>query len=210
MGDEGSGPGFYSPRMAARVARVRYQSFQAWAKANLLHAKKIVIGDRSENIYTFRDLLLIRLIVRLRAAGARPKAIKVALETIALMSDGDRDAWMRATMVVNAGVVVAFLPDKPEWNPIAASRGPQKLAAVFFPELIQQLRDELVPPDRFPYVEINPNILGGAPVIRGTRISTQAIISVRESGVDPREAYPDLTEEQIENAEAYEEFLGAA
>ena len=84
------------------------------------------------------------------------------------------------------------------------------MAVVFFPELINELRDELVPPDRFPEIEVNPDVLGGAPVIRGTRISTRAIVSTKESNRAPREAYPELTREQIANAEAYEEFLRAA
>lgn len=204
------GTGLYSPRVAARVARIRYQNFQAWAKANLLRPKTFTFDHRVENTYTYRDLLLIRLIVRLKAAGARPRQIKAALDTIALMSGGDPSAWMRSTMVVDSGVVVAVLPQKPEWNPIAASKGPQKMAVVFFPELIQQLKDELVPPDKFPHIEIDPEVLGGEPVIRGTRVSTRAVVSIKEAGQDPRDAYPQLSDEQVANAEAYEEFLKAA
>ena len=84
------------------------------------------------------------------------------------------------------------------------------MEVVFFPELIQELKDGLVPPSQFPYVEVDNEVLGGMPVIKGTRISTRAVASVKESGGDPREAYPDLTREQVENAEAYEEFLVAA
>ncbi len=64
--------------------------------------------------------------------------------------------------------------------------------------------------DLGPDVEVDPEVLGGAPVVKGTRISTRAVASVKESGADPQEAYPDLTEEQVANAEAYEEFLLAA
>ena len=203
--------GLYSSRVAARIARIRYQSFQAWSKAGLLARVRVETGGkRAESVYTYKDLLLIRLIVRLKAEGARPKSIKAALDTIALVSDGDPDAWMRTTLLVTDGIIAVVFPGKPEWNPMAASKGPQKMAVVFFPELIEQLRHDLVPPDQFPHVDVNPEVLGGAPVVKGTRISTRAIVSVKESRQNPLEAYPDLTAEQVANAEAYEEFLKAA
>lgn len=206
----GFGVGAYSPSVAARVARIKYQNFQAWAKANLLRPTTVALDKKNENVYSYKDLLLIRLIVRLREQGIRPKQIKAALDTIALLSGGDKDAWMKATIMVTGGVVAVVLPEKPEWNPVAASQGPQKMAVVFFPELIEELQAELVPPEQFPYIEVDPEVLGGAPVVKGTRISTKAIVSVKESGQDPHEAYSELTDEQIENAEAYEEFLAAA
>ena len=59
----------YSARIAARVARVRPQTFQAWIKADLIRPQKFVSGKRSENTYTYDDLLLMRLIVRLKEQG---------------------------------------------------------------------------------------------------------------------------------------------
>ena len=126
------------------------------------------------------------------------------------MSDGDRDAWMKTTILVSDGVVAVFCPDRPEWNPIAVTQGPQKMATVFFPKLIEELINELVPPERFPYIEVDPKVLGGTPVVKGKRISTRAVAGVIQSGGDPSEAYPDLTKEEISNVEAYEEFLEAA
>ena len=81
----------------------------------------------------------------LKEGGAAPKAIRVALDTIAYMNDGDRSAWTR--LLVSDGFIMAVLHDSPrsEWNPVAASEGPQKIAEVFFPELIEELRNELVP-----------------------------------------------------------------
>ena len=203
--------GLYSPRVAARVARIRPQSFQAWAKANLLQPLRVAKGEeRGGAVYTYKDLLLIRLIVRLRAEGIRPRNIRIALDTIASVSGRDRDAWMRARLLVTSGLVVVVFPDTTEWNPMAASEGTQKMAEVFFPELIEQLKEELVPPIQFPFIEVDPQVLGGAPVVKGTRVSTRAVVSIEDSGQDPLEAYPDLSKEQVANAKAYEEFLKAA
>jgi uncharacterized protein (DUF433 family) len=204
------GKGLYSPRIAARVARVRYQSFQAWSKANLLHpAFQIPLGKRKENVYSYYDLLLIRLIRRLREKGFRTKTIKKALDVISAMSGGDPYAWTKATICIDVDIIVAFLPEQPEWNPIAASKGTQKMEVVFFPELLEELKRELVP-KRFRYVEIDPQVLAGTPTVKGTRIPTRAVFVVAQGGEDPKEAYPGLSDAQIRDAKAYEEFLVAA
>ncbi len=206
------GAGLYSPRVASRVARIRYQSFQAWAKANLLKATRVQVGKKVESTYTYDDLLKLRLIARLRDQGARAKDIRAALVTVECIAQGDPGAWKKATFLfhLDSRAVVAILSDPSEWSPLNASKGPQKMALVFCPELIRELGDELVPPDRFPLIEINPEVLGGSPVIKGTRISTRAVAEVKESGSDPMEAYPTLTEQQIRNAQEYEKFLKAA
>ncbi len=203
------GQGIYSARMAARIARIRYQSFQAWAKANLIHGTKFKLGRRSETVYTYRDLLLIRLIVWLKGQGQTPRAIRKALDTIALMSGGGRDAWMKSTIYVSGNTIVAIVPEKPEYNPIAASQGPQKMALVFFPDLIDKLKGELVPP-RFKHIDIDPWVLGGAPRIKGTRIPTKAVKAAQESDQDPLRLYPQLTDEQVAEVDEYEAFLEAA
>ena len=203
--------GMYSARTASRIAKVRPQNFQAWIKANLLQPHRVNVGKQGEFTYTYDDLLLMRLIIRLKEEGATAKSIGIALDTIAYMSDGNRNAWKKSHILVADGAVVVILPDKRKWNPIAASRGSQKLAEVFFPELIEELRNELVPSNRFKHIEIDPEIMGGAPVIKGTRISTRAVMSVLESGGNPRDAYPSLSEEQIAEVEDYENsFLQAA
>ena len=61
--------GMYSAKTAARIARVSSQSFQAWMRANLLRPGKVQVGGRVENTYTYDDLLLIRLIMRLKESG---------------------------------------------------------------------------------------------------------------------------------------------
>ena len=209
--ERGTALGMYSARTAAKVARVRPQTFQAWIKADLIRPQKFVSGRRSENTYTYDDLLLIRLIVRLKEEGASTKSIRAALDTVEYMCSGNRTAWKQVEMSVSSDLVVVMIPGIPDWNPVAASRGSQKMASVFFPELITELQNELVPPDRFRYIDVDPEVLGGAPTVKGTRISTRAVMSAVESEIDPKEVYPILTEEQIREVKDYEEsFLQVA
>ena len=56
------------------------------------------------------------------------------------------------------------------------------------------------------HVTRNPAVLGGKPIIRGTRISVSLIVDWVESGVPVShilEDYPNLTSEDIEAALAY-------
>ena len=55
-------------------------------------------------------------------------------------------------------------------------------------------------------IEVNPRILGGEPVIRGTRIPVCLILELLSAGYDFRriiEAYPTLSEEDIKVAAEY-------
>ena len=211
--DNGELRGMYSARVAARVARMPSQRFQAWIKSGLLRPYRFDYGKRVENTYSYDDLLLMRLIIRLQGQGATTKSIRVALNTVAYMSDGDRTAWKQVEMYVSDGLVVVVFPGETrrEWNPVAASEGPQKMAVVFFPDLIEELKNELVPPDRFKHIEVDPEVLGGSPIVKGTRISTSAVMSVLESEGDPTEVYPGLTREQVAEVQDYEQtFLQQA
>jgi len=55
-------------------------------------------------------------------------------------------------------------------------------------------------------IEVNPKILGGKPVIKGTRIPIYLILELLSAGYDFKriiEAYPSLTEEDIKAAVNY-------
>ena len=55
-------------------------------------------------------------------------------------------------------------------------------------------------------IEINPQILAGKPVIKGTRISVELILRMLSQGISVEEIleeYPHLTEEDVKAALAY-------
>jgi len=62
------------------------------------------------------------------------------------------------------------------------------------------------PPNPNSRIEINPAVMLGKPVVRGTRIPVYLIVDWVESGHTPEEIveyYPDLTVEDVEAAVAY-------
>ena len=61
-------------------------------------------------------------------------------------------------------------------------------------------------PDLLRRIEVNPEILVGQPVVRGTRIPVSLIVNYLEHGhgvEDLLDDYPALTREDVEAAEAY-------
>ena len=55
-------------------------------------------------------------------------------------------------------------------------------------------------------IEVNPQILAGKPVIKGTRISVELILRMLSQGISGKEIleeYPHLTKEDIKAALAY-------
>ncbi|HBQ59905.1 MAG TPA: antitoxin [Balneolaceae bacterium] len=56
------------------------------------------------------------------------------------------------------------------------------------------------------YIETDPNILFGKPVIKGTRISVELVLEKLGNGMsedDLLEAYPHLSKEQVQACIAY-------
>jgi len=57
--------------------------------------------------------------------------------------------------------------------------------------------------DEFQYISVDPEVMGGAPCIRGTRVTVHGILdSVREGGSleDPRRGWERLSREQVKEA----------
>lgn len=60
------------------------------------------------------------------------------------------------------------------------------------------------------HITRNPDVLGGKPIIRGTRIAVSLVASWIEAGVPVDQIlddYPNLTRDDIEAAVAYEDMM---
>ena len=113
------GAGLYSPGDIVRIAKVRPQVFQAWIKAGLLiPTVRITAGKRAQNVYSYRDLLLIRLIVRLREKGFPVGKIKRALDNIVAAAGGDPGAWLESSIYADKDLIAAILPRKSGRRPV--------------------------------------------------------------------------------------------
>lgn len=62
----------------------------------------------------------------------------------------------------------------------------------------------------FERIAANPNILGGKPVIRGTRISVELILELLASGATEQEILQDYPHLQVEDIHACLEYAAKA
>ncbi|MGE5340951.1 MAG: DUF433 domain-containing protein [Candidatus Omnitrophota bacterium] len=59
---------------------------------------------------------------------------------------------------------------------------------------------------RYHYIEINPNVMFGKPVIKGTRVTVELILRKLSRGLSPEEIvreHPTITVEHIREAQAF-------
>ena len=70
-----------------------------------------------------------------------------------------------------------------------------------------------MPPEFRKYVHIDPDVMGGEPVVKGTRVPTRLLASLSRAGNPVAElvrAYRIKSRECVEGAIAYEKRLDAA
>ena len=77
-------------------------------------------------------------------------------------------------------------------------------------ELFEEEAGILIPKDFAEYVEIDPNVMDGQPVVRNTRIPTSTLAMMAEQGISHTELaalYSQVPVETIEKAIQYEHSL---
>jgi len=91
----------------------------------------------------------------------------------------------------------------------------QRVIETLFGDLFEELReiDEeasiIVPPQFRKYVQVKPEIMGGEPVIRDTRIPTATVLALlAKHDIDElKKLYRRIPPEKIEKAIQYERYL---
>jgi uncharacterized protein (DUF433 family) len=123
--------------------------------------------------------------------------------------------WEQARFFVHGPDVYA--EDKDQWEVTAATRGGQKASPPLFDDEFAQLRDRadaiLVPREFQSFVQVDPSIRSGHPVVRGSTLPTAILHAMKQQGETLRSiraAYPQLSPAQINEAIRFERFLDAA
>ena len=212
--------GFYVPGDAARLARLARSTIGYWAREGIIVPTLSWTnedGDEREG-YSFDDVLYMRLVGLLREKHPMRDVVR-ALEylTDTLGPPGPR--WSKAVVFSDATNVWTVLQED-KWGPLssrvlaAATRGGQQA----WPELfgtdfrrLQERADALLVPETFArYVEVDPAIRNGAPVVRTTTITTALIHSLMMQRTPIQTIagyYPVLNQRQVRQADRFEQFL---
>lgn len=211
-----NGTGYYVPSEAARIARVPVHSLHAWRRRGIVvpTIRWIDELEHEQNGYSFNGIVYLRLIKMLRDARVSlEKSVEVVYHLTARFGPPST-SWEEARIFRYGRDIDVY--GKDEWRTTVATKGGQKAWDELFGEEFIQLRDRadaLLIPTRYQrYVEIDPHVRDGLPVVRATTIQTNLMHALRLQGqthVEIQQDYPVLTLPQVKGADAYESFLDA-
>ncbi|MBA7697756.1 hypothetical protein ES703_106426 [subsurface metagenome] len=210
--------GFYTSAEASRIAQVPIWTVHSWRRHGIVipsvewtdELNKVHIGHTFETVVFFRIIRLLRdkgtsLLTAVRAV----KSIRERLGTPSVR-------WANAKFFVrNKEIIVSDETDG--WESTVATKGHQKVAELLFGDEFKRLKeraDALLIPEQFmDYVEIDPSIQNGLPIILGTTILTDVIYKLHIQGYeypDIKDMYPFVSDDKIIGTRDYELFLDRA
>ena len=214
-----SSGGFYSVRDVARLSEIPLRTLYDWQQKGIIAPALEVEGEngRVEEGYTYAQLTIIRIIRSVRDRRLDFAAAAVALDHLYDRLGAPTKGWAGERVYVVGSRIYADRPD--EWEITAATEGGQKLEVRLFGDYFDELREIhagesiLVPPEFRKHVHIDPDVMGGEPVVKGTRVPTRLLASLSRAGNSVAElvrAYRIKSREFVESAIAYEKRLDAA
>lgn len=207
--------GFYSPNQVARLTRIPLSTIYEWRRRGIIKPSlELMQNDMVANEgYSYSDLTLIRIIKALRDKHLDfDSAAKALHHMYERLGPPDR-GWANEHVYVVGNRIYVDRPD--EWDITDATKLGQKVMDMLFSDLFDELREAdeeasiIVPPEFRKYVQVKPEVMGGEPVVRNTRIPTATIVTlVAKYGINKlKQLYRNISIEQIEKAIEYERYL---
>ena len=206
--------GFYTPKEAARIARVRQSTAANWNRKGIVIPNMLWVDqdDKETTGYSFSGVVYLRLLRMLRKESFPLREVVNAVAHLTDVFGPPGPNWENARIFSDGREI--WVDHRNEWEVTSATRRGQKLAHILFGAEFALLRERadalLIPSDFTRYVEINPQVRNGLPVIRDTTIPTSLIHSLRGNGLtyaQIHEYYPHLSRQQIARGDRFERFL---
>ncbi len=207
--------GLYSTAQVSRLARIPVSTLYEWRRRGIIRPSLELVesGLVADEGYSYSDLTLVRIIKALRDKHLDfDSAAKAILHLYERLGPPDR-GWANERVYVVGNRIYIDRPD--EWEVTDATELGQKVMEMLFGDLFEELRegDEeasiIVPPQFRKYVQVKPEVMGGEPVIRDTRIPTSTIVALLAKYDIQRlkQLYRCIPPEKIEKAIEYERYL---
>ena len=204
--------GFYSTAQVSRIARVPLQTLYAWKRKGIIRPSVHVVDEHGKVVdegYSYADLAIIKLMRGLRTKELNLRSVVIALRHLFdRLGPFNSPEWADAHLYVVGKEVFAQKPD--DWKTTVATSHGQKVETRVIGELVEEEGRILVPKDFGQYIEINPRIMEGQPVVRDSRVPTAVIAMLHRQGTpisELVELYSPLTRVQILKAIEYERGL---
>lgn len=209
--------GFYSTAQVSRLARIPVRTLNDWREQGIIEPALVLTNEQGqvEDIgFSYAQLTILKIMRALRDDKLDLRLMSIALAHLFARLGPPSKGWGNAHVYIVGNRIYADMPD--EWEITAATQMGQKLDDRYFGDLFIELRtlDEpgaiLIPQDYRPYVQIDPAIMGGRPVVRDTRIPTSVLAMLRRKGksiAQIAQLYQPMTSKVIRKALEYETFL---
>lgn len=207
----------YSPQLAATLSGATLRQLQYWRRESpetgaLLEPE---YGRQPRVLYSYRDLVALRMFVKLRQHVSLQK-IRKGVEWL----EENHAVTHLSTMNLNAapeGKSIIWISDDGDYFDIVTHPG-QAGFEVVMEELLGSYRvrgGRLVPDLRAPTrgITISPTVRGGFPVIQRTRIPYSVIAGLHSDGLsvaEIREMYPGVGRTEIDGADEFAELVREA
>ena len=213
--------GFYSLAQVSRLAQIPRSTLYEWRERRIIEPSLEVIavegGEAVDYGYSYADLTIIKIMRLLREDRLDLTSVGIALQHLYERLGPPSRGWADAHVYIVGTKIYAEKQD--EWDTTTATQFGQKVETRMFGDLFTLLREQeeegaiLIPKEYLPYVEINPTVMGGEPVIRGTRVPTSILAMLHKKGRSDAQIaklYRPIPKQTISKAIEYEEFLDRA
>ncbi len=209
--------GFYSLAQVSRISGVPSRTLGEWRQRGIIRPSLDMTDETGKVIadgYSYADLTIIRLMWALRKDRLDFKSAGVALRHLYERLGPVRRGWADARVYFVGNRIFAERPAD-EWGTTVATQFGQTVETRLFGDLFDELRELeegasfLVPREYRPYVDISPSVMGGEPVVRGTRLPTAVLagLALKRKLAHLVRIYSPLPREFIEKAIEYEKHL---
>lgn len=204
----------YPPPLTATLSGASVRQLAYWRKQSpgrpaLLEPEH---GRRPRVLYSFRDVVALRMFVRLRGELSLQRLRKAA----GWLVDAYPEVHISSHEVraLRDGRTAVWLSPSGEYVDIVEHPGQRGFELViddiFGPFTTPSGREVPDLGEPRPGITIDPDVRSGFPVIEGTRIPFSVVASLRRDGLSPAEVveiYPSVTVAEVDGAEALADLV---
>ena len=212
--------GFYTTAQVAHLTGIPLETLYRWKRQDVIRPSARVedatTGAVIDEGYSYADLTIIRILRALRERQLDLRSAVIALRHLYARLGPPENGWADAQVFITNRRIFVVAPDG--WPMTDATRLGQTVETRLMGDLLDELRDLgrgqsiVVAREYRAYVQIDPEVMLGRPVIRGTRVPTAMVASLMERyhNIDTvAKLYRPIKREAIVAAYRYEQSLNA-
>lgn len=194
----------FTEEQVARLTDIAVGRLRYWDRTNFFRPEYAYENRRDaySRIYSYLDLVSLKVIARLRKEGASLQQLRLVKPKLAEINS---DLWRGLTLWVYGGKVAFLHPETGKPEEVGSG---QRLMTFALSEEIDDLDEKVLALRRrdaakIGTIERHRRVMHNLPVIGGTRIPVSAIRSFHEEGYTTERIiaeYPSLTPRDIEAA----------